>query len=505
MIANRPLLLTSGLRSSAARAPGKIAIHCHGEGTRTYAELVDRINRVRSTAIAMWSVQPGDSVALFAPNCLEYCEVVAGLSEAGAAVATINYRLSAPELADILRNSGSKLVLCHGDFQEVVSQAVSGLEFAPIVANIKGPLLHMAKKTGPTIDETACFSVPYTSGTTGQPKGVMISHRARVLTFYAMAAEYQCFSSESRFLAITPLCHGAGFAFGFAPLFFGGTLELMPRFDAERVIDTLVTQPVDGMFVVPTMLRALFDQPDAVLDRARGRHGLKAIISNAAPLPQSLKEQAIRYFGDGLLHETYGSTEAGIVTNLRPADQLRKPHSVGPAFVDTEVSLRDEQGSEVAPGEPGELFSRGPGMFSGYWQRPEATAEAVRDGWVSVGDVATRDEDGYITIVDRKKDMIISGGINIYPREIETVLLAHEHIADAAAFGIADPRWGEAIHAAVVVRPGAALSEAELAEWAQSRLARFKLPRRFHMIDALPRNAGGKLLKRVLTQTYSQS
>lgn len=202
-----------------------------------------------------------------------------------------------------------------------------------------------------------------------------------------------------------------------------------------------------------------------------------------------------------MLHETYGSTEAGIVTNLRPRDQLRKTRCVGPAFVDTDVSLRDDNGVEVEVNTPGELFSRGPAMFSGYWKRPDATAEAVTDGWVSVGDIAVRDSDGHFYIVDRKKDMIISGGINIYPREIENVLNDHHAVAECAIFGVQHEKWGEAIHCAVIAQ-GDITSEA-LSDWLGERVSRYKLPQEIHFVDDLPRNASGKILKRVLAQTYS--
>jgi long-chain acyl-CoA synthetase len=218
---------------------------------------------------------------------------------------------------------------------------------------------------------------------------------------------------------------------------------------------------VTGMFTVPTHYHAIFGLDRAVLEANRGNR-LKGIVANAAPLPQSMKEQIVEYFGDGLLHETYGSTEAGVVSNLRPRDQLRKRNCVGQPFIGNSVRLLDEQGLEVGPGVVGELFSTSPFLFNGYWNNETATQDAFRHGWVSVGDLAMRDEEGYLYIVDRKKDMVISGGMNIYPREVEDVLNGHPSVAESAVFGIPDPQWGESLVACVVMWPEAQFNSDEL-------------------------------------------
>ena len=309
-----------------------------------------------------------------------------------------------------------------------------------------------------TVQEWENFSIPYTSGTTGKPKGVLLSHRARTMCFGAMAVEFGCYSPDDRALATAPLCHGAGLAFALAPVFFGGTCDILPRFDPGQLLARLEVTAATNVFLVPTHFHAIFGLDAATLDSHRPR-ALRSIISNAAALPQATKERIVAYFGTDILHECYGATETGIVCNLRPPDQLRKTKCVGLPFPYTEIRILREDGSEAAPGEIGELFSTSPTLFNGYWNRPEETAAALRDGkWVSVGDLATRDDEGYLYIVDRKKDMIISGGINIYPREIEEALFAHPAIADAAVIGIPDAYWGEALKAFVVPRPGARIS-----------------------------------------------
>ena len=309
-----------------------------------------------------------------------------------------------------------------------------------------------ARADYPPVHEWEPFTIPYTSGTTGRPKGVVVPHRPRILTFYGMAAEYGCYSDEDRFLGFPPLCHGGGMGFSLATIYFGGHLELCERFDPEQALRRLDEGAMTGVFMVPTHFHDIFALDAKVLSR-HARPALKSIISNAAPLPQVTKERIVESFGDGLLHETYGSTEAGIVSNLRPADQLRKQRCVGLPFATTRIRLLDDD-REVGPNEVGELFSNSPYLFNGYWRKPEATAQAFRDGWVTVGDLARRDEEGYLYIVDRKKDMVISGGVNVYPSEVEEVLARHPDVAEVAVVGAPDERWGETLVAFVSLRPG---------------------------------------------------
>ncbi len=485
-----------GLRASMHRAPGKIAF-TQGERTRSYAALVERMDRVTAALVGPLGVAPGQHAAIVGKNSIEYMEVVFGAAQAGIPLATINPRLAPPEIVAICDDAEAQVLFADADsavalrdsrFATVRRVVVIGDELEVLLGDVR-PLAQP-----PVAPEWGTFTIPYTSGTTGKPKGVLVSNRSRILTLFGMAAEYGCFGPDDRFLAVAPMCHGAGMAFSLAPVFFGGHCEVMDKFEPELVARRLKAGGTTGFFGVPTHFHALMALPLAVLERERPQ-ALRTVISNAAALPQAMKERLVGYYGEGLLHETYGSTEAGIVTNLRPPDQLRKQQCVGQPFPATLVEIRRDDGSVCDADEVGELFSASPYLFNGYWKNAKATAEAWRDGWVTVGDLARRDAEGHIYIVDRKKDMVISGGINIYPREIEEMLARHPAIAEVAVVGVPDEKWGERLRAFVVKRAGAELTAEAIANFCEGRISAIKIPRDVVFIDHVPRNANGKVLK----------
>lgn len=501
----RNMTVSSGIRSAAQRKPDKTALSC-GEQRRTYAQLIESFNQVANGVLGL-GLQAGQNAAIIAYNCLEYIEIVVGVSDTGAAVATPNPRLTAQEMADICNDAQARIVFVHAQCDKVLDRSL--LQTVEHVIVI-GPGYEAFKARAasryalPWIPEWATYSIPYTSGTTGKPKGVMLPHRSRSLGCLAYAAEYGIYSPDDYFLAFAPLCHGAGLTYAIATIFVGGTTEIVEKFEPEQILRAVSGGRVTGMFTVPTHYHAIFALEDKIL-RANRSNRLNGIIANAAPLSQGTKEQIVDYFGHGLLHETYGSTEAGIVTNLRPQDQLRKVNCVGQPFVGNSIRLLDEQGREVAPGEVGELFSISPFLFSGYWGKPQASAEAFRDdGWVGVGDMAMRDEEGYLYIVDRKKDMVISGGVNIYPREVEQMLDTHPAVVESAVIGIPDAQWGELLVACVVPAPGQGLVPEQLEQFCRAHMASYKLPKQFVAIAELPRNANGKVLKTALRQWHAE-
>jgi acyl-CoA synthetase (AMP-forming)/AMP-acid ligase II len=498
---DKRLLLSSGLHASAERTPHKPALICE-DAVRTYGVLSHRVRGVCGAAIASGIVH-GDRIALLAPNCIEYPEIVAGFADAGAIVATLNPRTTAQEVVAACNDCGARRLLVHESLAGLMHNAVfASVESVSIVGSPDYEKWLDAAPRLPAIaalDESDPFTLVYSSGTTGLAKGIVISHRSRALTFHAMAMEYGVYGPDDLQLGIAPMAHGAGFAFIMATLYFGGTVEILPKFDPDLVLDKLSKNPFTGVFMVPTHFQALFALPAPVLARYRDvPRQLKTIISNAAALPQATKQKIIEFFGEGLLHETYGSTEAGVVTNLRPAHQLSHPHSVGPTFGLNRVCLLDDSGNLVARGEVGELYSSSPYLFNGYWSGGSDQEGAVLDGWVTAGDLARQDQDGFYYIVDRKKDMVVSGGINVYPREIETVLQQHGAILEAAVIGVPDEYFGESLRAYIVTRAGMNVDDAELDALCRAALPGYKVPKSFAFIGGLPRNAGGKVLKKEL-------
>lgn len=490
------LTIGRGIRCAAAASPGKIALDDTDGNNLTYFELVRRMDGVGRLA-ARQGLKSGDVVALIAPNCMPYPEIVAGLSERGIVVATLNPMLPTAELTTIFADCKPSLVIASESIALPESaphtirlgadyeRAIEGEEIVPITA---------------AVSETDTFAIAYTSGTTGKPKGVLLPQRSRCLMFGAMAVEYGCFGRDDHFLALAPMCHGAGLAFALAPIYNGGQCTIASSVTPEAILSALDEYRPSGIFVVPTHLHRLFATDPNTLEAFRGRHSLRTIISNAAALSPAMKLRVVDFFGEGLLHETYGSTEGGIVTNIRPHDLLRKERSVGHAFSAMEIELRHEDGSIAAPGEPGELFCRGPYTFNGYLNRPAETAATIIEGWVTVGDMAVRDEEGFITITDRKKDMVVTGGMNVYPREVEVVIEAMEGIAECAIVGQSDPEWGEALHAFVVPNGASPPSESAIIGACRDALAKYKAPKAVTFVDELPRNATGKLMKKDLRE-----
>lgn len=490
----QPLTIGRGIRAAARRSPNKPAVLFKGQAL-SYAKLVARAASAAAALEAIYSVGAGDRVALVASNRPEFFELLIAVSDRGAALAMLNPRLAAKEVSAILDDADVKLVIADEESEELVSgwagqRLLLGLPYELILEGAKSSLGDFSRERDP-------FAIHYTSGTTGLPKGVPISHRSRALSVLGMASEYGCYGPDDHFLAVAPLCHGAGLAFALASLYTGGTCTLLDRYDPEQVLQILDDSEITGAFFVPTHFKQMFQLPHALRGHLRNNK-LKALICNAAPLHQRDKEEVISQFGPGRLFECYGSTEAGIVTNLRPSLQLVKQNCVGTPFVATDVELRDDSGQLVPDGAVGELFSRSPYLFDGYWRRPDETALAIRDGWVSVGDLARRDTDGCFYIVDRKTDMVITGGLNVYPREVENVIHRLQGVADVAVIGQPDPYWGESLHAVIVPKPNASLVVTDVLAACRAALAGYKVPKTVSFVGDLPRNAGGKVLKHML-------
>ncbi|GGV18255.1 fatty-acyl-CoA synthase [Actinomadura cremea] len=500
------LNIAGGIREFARSTPAATAL-VDGDRRLTFAALGDRSDRV-ACLLADAGLAPGDRVAVLLGNRLEYVEVAAGAAKAGVAMVPLDPRGTAAEHAALITRSGASGLVADAAYEANVPDLAEDLPLA-LSLGAQGwgrpyeRALADARAADPRVRvrETDPFCVQYTSGTTGRPKGALLTHRSRVLTMFGCAVDYGL-GPGRRTAAIAPMSHGAGFCFAYAGPFLGGRTSMLRRWDPEELLHMIERDRLQTIFLVPAHARTLRD----VMEQAPRRHdlsSLETIYFNAAALPVPLKEWVVETFPHVGVHELYGSTEAGIVTNLRPPDALRKAGSVGHPWWMTEVRLLDPAGRDVGPGEPGELFGRSPFTMAGYLDDPEATAAAVRpDGFLSSGDVAVRDEEGFITIVDRTKDMVVSGGTNIYPREIENVLLGCAGVAEVAVVGLPDERWGEAVAAFVVARPGADLDFGALEAAVRARLAGHKAPKVWRAVDELPRNSGGKILKRVLRDAH---
>ncbi len=487
------LNIANGVREFARATPGAVAV-IDGDRRLTYAALDDRASRLANTLLAA-GLRPGDPVAVLSGNRLEYCEIAAGLAKAGLPMVPLNPRQTVADTAYIAGHSGARALILDPALEDRAVDTGITLRLGPdYEAALAG-----AAGTDPRVPvgEHDPFCIAYTSGTTGAPKGVLISHRSRCLTFYCTALEWGL-GPGRRTVAVAPMYHGAGFAFAYAAVFTGGTVSMLRAWDPGALLAMVPRDRLQSVFLVPTHAVGLRELGLAGADLS----SLDTLYFNAAALPVALKEWVLDAFPGVGVHELYGSTEAGVITDLRPADARRKAGSVGHPWFMTEIRVVDDDGVPVPAGTPGELFSRSPFLMNGYLANPSATAECTTaDGFLTSGDVVVVDEEGYITIVDRKKDLIITGGVNVYPRDVEEALAAHPSVVEAAVVGEPDERWGERVIAYVVARPGTLWRPDALHEHLRTRLAGHKVPKEIRPIAALPRNAAGKVLKRELRST----
>ncbi|ABL83593.1 MULTISPECIES: AMP-binding protein [unclassified Nocardioides] len=495
------LNIANGVREFARGTPRQPAV-IDGERMLTYAQLGDRAARLANALVAR-GVRPGEHVAVCVGNRLEHPEIACGIAMAGLVIVPLNPRYTEPEARYIIEHSGARAVITEAHLASVVTPAAADQGAFVVVLGTSpdfesyDEVLAASSPEDPEypVDETEPFCIAYTSGTTGRPKGVMISHRSRALTFYQAATEWGLGTGRTS-LAVAPMYHGAGFAFGYAPVFTGGTVVMLPKWSPEQMLELAERHRVQSIFLVPAhaqMLRRLGGEAIATRDLS----SLDTLYFNAAALPFELKKWVIESFPGAGVHELYGSTESGIITNLRPVDMLRKPGSVGQPWFMTEIRVVDLDGAPVGPGGMGELYSRSPYLMLGYYNDPDATARCTsEDGFVTCGDLVRLDDEGYVHIVGRSSDMIVSGGINIYPREVEDVLARHPSVTDVAVVGRSSEEWGEEVTAYVVLASGVTLDVESLEAHCRESLAGYKIPRRWHVIGELPRNAAGKVVKR---------
>ncbi len=475
----------------------------------SYAELDARANRIANVLLAM-GVQKGDRVALLVMNGVEYIESYFGAAKIGAVLVPLNWRLVPDELDFIIGDSGSIVLIYDQEFDEAVN-ALHGHDLplrhwlrigageCPSWAGDYDQLCADASTDEPEInasDDDLLF-IMYTSGTTGLPKGAVHTHATMAWASIStnMTADIRY---GDRYLVLLPLFHVGALMPVTANIHRGATLVVLRAFDPTLVFEVIEREHITTGLAVPAMLQSMLQSPNrdkVSLDLVRW------IISGAAPVPVSLIES---YVNLGIeIHQVYGLTETcGPACLISPEEAIAKAGSTGPAFFHTDVRVVDGSGADVAPGEIGEVIVRGSHVMKEYWNQPEATAETIRDGWLYTGDLATIDEGGFVTIRDRKKDMIISGGENIYPAEIENVLAAHPKLAEAAVIGLPSEKWGETPAAIVVAIGDAAPTSGEVIDFCREKLAGYKVPCVVEFVDEIPRNLTGKILKRILREQF---
>ncbi|MBI2157483.1 MAG: long-chain fatty acid--CoA ligase [Candidatus Rokubacteria bacterium] len=496
------------LAHHADRFPDRPCLVWEGE-TITYAELE---RRAAGTAAGLrgLGIGRGDVVALLLYNCPEFIEAMFAASRLGAIVMPINWRLAGEEVAYIAAHAGAKLVISEPELAPLADAARPRLPEARFVSVGGAPAgftpfgALRAAGGAPPVEPVAGDDVHrlmYTSGTTARPKGVMITYANLHWKNIAHVVEFGITGAD-RGLACGPLYHvGALDLTTTTVLYAGGTVEIQRKFEAERVLDALERHGISNVWLAPAMVNQLLAHPS--LGR-RDLSGVRLIIDGGEKMPLPLIERLGRAFPNAWFADAYGLTETvSGDTFLDKRKTVEKIGSVGKACLHLEVAIWDEQDRPVAPGALGEIVLRGPKVFTGYWKDPEATAAAFRGGWFHTGDIGHLDADGFLYIVDRKKDMIVSGGENIASPEVERVLYEHPAVLEASVVGRPDSRWGEVPVAFVVLRAGMEAGAEELQEFCRVRLARYKTPRVVRFIDALPRNPSGKVLKRVLREQAS--
>ncbi len=509
---NHLLTVADAVAAHARLQPHKIGAR-DSRRALTFAQWHERASRLANGLLALGLVK-GDRVALLAYNCIEWMEMYAALARAGLVAVPINFRLSAPEIAYIASHCEARAFIVQQDLLDRVDSIRAELNIEPhaYISIAASPptgwqdyeaLIAAAgtQEAAEVVRPADPCALMYTSGTTGRPKGAIRSHEGNTLIALATALEMG-FTRKDTALLVMPMCHANSLYFSHTFVHLGATCVIDDRksFDPEALLATLAREKVTFTSLVPTHYIMMLALPEA----SKARHDVSAVeklMISSAPARKDTKLAILEHFRNGRLYELYGSTEAGWVTLLRPEEQIDRLGSVGREWAGSgAIRMLDPEGREVPDGEVGELHSRTPYVFDGYWKDAQKTAECFRDGWCSVGDMARRDADGYITLVDRKSNMIISGGENIYPSEVESIFGAHPQIKDVAVIGVPHEKWGEAVQAVIVLHAGQQATPAEILDWCRSRMAGYKRPQAIVFVadHEMPRTATGKILHRVL-------
>jgi len=517
------MILTETLKKASKLFPQKEAIVCGGRRW-TYQEFHQRINRL-SHLLKGFGIEKDDKVAVLLPNCHYFLEVYYGIAQIGAISVPINIRLSPGEIAFILQDSESKILILDPVYQKQVDpirEKIVGIKkilwTRDGIVSKEDRDLHYEKvleKGDPcpppeiSIHDEDVAQIYYTSGTTGRPKGVMLSHKNVTTHALGTIAEIHL-TDQDVWIHVAPLFHLADAWATWAITWVGGTHVLVREFDPKTVLETIEKERVTLTNLIPTMLNLMVNDPDV------GKYdysSLRVLLSGGAPIAPEVVKKIVQTFKCDYI-QTYGMTETspyltlsllkGHLKKLDETEQLRFKSKTGREFIGVELKVVNDRGEEIKKDEKevGEIIVRGDIVTRGYWKLPEETAKAIKNGWLYTGDMAVMDEEGYVTIVDRKKDMILTGGENVYSTEVENVLYMHPAILECAVVGVPDEKWGEAVKGIVVLKQGQTATEQEIIRFCKDRIAHYKAPKSIDFIEALPKTGSGKIQKKELRDRY---
>lgn len=495
------------LAPAMALRPDKVAI-IFEDRKISYREMDEAGNRIANALLEL-GIKSGERVAMHIDNRPEFIFGFLGIMRAGAVLVPTNVMYTAPEMKHILGDSGARAVIVQDEFEEkMLGLDLPSLEFIIGLENPQNPnsnclsdMMLMAGAGTPDIKRNPAevAIIQYTSGTTGQPKGAMVSDdniMAVLRNTTDMPGSLESLENDSTLLTL-PLFHAYALDLGITRTFLSvQTMVLFSRFDAVKVFEAFEKHKITMFYGAPPMYFAFVNTPDCAKSDSSS---LRGAFSGAAPLPVVTMEQFKELTGVQI-SEGYGLSETAPTLSSNMAGPVNKPGSVGPPIREVEIKIVDEEGKEVAEGEVGEIKAKGPNIFLGYWNLPEETAKALIDGWFFTGDMGRFDEDGYLYIVDRKKDMIVVSGFNVYPIELENVILRHPKIIDCAVIGVPDEYQGESVKACIVLAPGETIDYEEFEAYCREQMAAFKVPKMMTIRKELPKNATGKVLKRVIRE-----
>jgi fatty-acyl-CoA synthase len=495
----------------AIHTPNRPAL-VDARGTRTYAEVDRAINRAAHAFRDELGIGRGDAVAIAAENCAEYVITWFALMRLGARAVHASYRSQPAELEYLVGHAGLRAILVSDaslDAASEVARSRSRLSVITVGARTGNAIRFddlLARARSSDLPQTPARhegseSIVYTSGTTGKPKGAVRDFARFGVVEGARVLERLPFRIGDRHLVVAPLYHSAAQAFALIHSALGATIYLHSHFDAEAALNELSRSRIHSVFLVPTMIRRIVELPEAVRAKLPTPE-LRALVSGASEFPEALRRAAIDAFGAPVVYDFYGATELGWVTLIDGKEMLERPGSVGRPLPGQAVAIFDRQGRELPVGETGLVYVRNEQTMSGYLGDTAATDETRRGPWVTVEDNGRVDADGYLYISGRERDMVKSGGVNLYPVEIEEVIAHHPGVRDVAVIGLPDPEWGERLAAVIV--PRGPLDPADIERFARTKLASVKVPKEWHLVSELPRNATGKTLKRELRTRYAK-